>query len=356
MKVVILFNRPSDPAHVNAASSQDVLAQVELIEKALVASGTQHELVQVSGDLSADLASILRAKPEVVFNLVETVNENPLLYPNIAGVLELLRLPFTGSGSAALAASTDKRLAKLVFRGAGLPTPGWKVFEGLELPELDDLPPPWLVKPNFEDASIGIDDDSIYHEEKRLAADLPAIWKRHGCRPVLIEQYVEGREFNLSLIETETGLTVLPAAEIDFSSFPAGKPRLVGYKAKWAEGSFEFANTPRVFHKDRESPLLARLGALALSACAALGISGYARVDFRVANAGAPYILEVNVNPCLSPDAGFMAAAKEAGLAPAQTVELILQAAMKENEVSSIQHTLLHRKRWTIPPAVVGLP
>ena len=128
-------------------------------------------------------------------------------------------------------------------------------------------------------------------------------------RACYAEQYIDGREFNLSVLASPQGPQVLPPAEIDFSGFPPGKPRLVGYRAKWEEGSFEFQHTPRRFDFPAEDgPLLDRLRDLALGSWRVFGLRGYGRVDFRVDEAGHPWVLETNTNPCLSPDAGFYAA------------------------------------------------
>ena len=131
----------------------------------------------------------------------------------------------------------------------------------------------------------------------------------------LAEAYIDGREFNLSLLADEGGPEVLPPAEIRFDGYPPGKVRVVGYRSKWKEGTFEFANTPRTFEFPAEDvPLLSQLKELARRCWKIFDLRGYARVDFRVDGEGRPWILEVNANPCLSPDAGFSAATLRAGL------------------------------------------
>jgi D-alanine-D-alanine ligase len=144
-------------------------------------------------------------------------------------------------------------------------------------------------------------------------------------RPYFAEQYIEGREFNLSLLADAGGPQVLPAAEIDFSRLPAGKPRIVGYKAKWKADSPEYHATPRRFDfASADGPLVERLAELSRSAWQCFGLRGYARVDFRVDRQGRPWILEINVNPCLSPDAGFAAALDRAGIPFPQAIARIL--------------------------------
>jgi D-alanine-D-alanine ligase len=148
----------------------------------------------------------------------------------------------------------------------------------------------------------------------------------------LAEVYIDGREFNLSLLAGEEGPEVLPPAEIRFDAYPPGKIRVVGYRSKWEEGSFEFANTPRTFaFTGKDEPLLAHLKELALACWNLFDLAGYARVDFRVDHQGRPWILEVNTNPCLSPDAGFFAAARQAGLAFPQVIARIIDQCQRRN-------------------------
>ena len=124
------------------------------------------------------------------------------------------------------------------------------------------------------------------------------------------EAYIDGREFNLSLLASKAGPQVLPPAEIRFEDYPEGKTRIVGYRAKWHESSFEYLHTVRSFEfPPEDDELLSRLKDLAVRCWSLFDLRGYARVDFRVDRDGRPWVLEVNVNPCLSPDAGFFAAA-----------------------------------------------
>jgi D-alanine-D-alanine ligase len=124
---------------------------------------------------------------------------------------------------------------------------------------------------------------------------------------------------------------VLSPAEIDFSAFPPGKAHMVGYRAKWVEDSFEFANTPRRFDfAAGDAALLAHLERLARTTFLAMGLSGYARVDFRV-DADGPWILEVNTNPCISPDAGFAAALAQSGIRYKDAIARIVRAAMGDH-------------------------
>ena len=186
---------------------------------------------------------------------------------------------------------------------------------------------PWLVKSAWEHASVGLDEDSVLQEADRenLLAEMER--RRASLGGVcLAEAFIDGREFNLSVLAGENGPEVLPPAEIRFDAYPPGKVRVVGYRSKWEEGSFEFNHTPRSFRfPATDAPLLAHLKALALKCWQLFDLRGYARVDFRIDGEGRPWILEVNANPCISPDAGFQAAAGEAGLGFPETLRRIMQ-------------------------------
>ena len=146
-------------------------------------------------------------------------------------------------------------------------------------------------------------------------------------RPCFAERFIRGREFNLSVLAGPAEPEVLAPAEIDFSAFPVGKARMVGYRAKWVEDSFEYSNTPRRFEFGAaDAPLLANLEQLARATFVAMGLSGYARVDFRVDDEG-PWILEVNANPCITPDAGFPAALTQSGIRYKDAIARIVAAA-----------------------------
>jgi D-alanine-D-alanine ligase len=154
-------------------------------------------------------------------------------------------------------------------------------------------------------------------------------------KPFFAERYIEGREFNLSLLGVGASPEVLPPAEIDFSTFPAEKPRIVGFDAKWLDSSFEFQNTPRHFEFPiADAALLRRLNDLAVACWRLFALRGYARVDFRVDESGQPWILEINTNPCIAPASGFAAALEQSGRAYAAGLQQIIEAAFSPNDIA----------------------
>jgi D-alanine-D-alanine ligase len=228
--------------------------------------------------------------------------------------------------------SSHKCLAKRWLLRHGLPTPAW--LEPGAVHAHPPLPGRYLVKSTWEDASLGLDDASLVEarDERGLAREIARRAPRLGGQ-AFAEEFVDGRELNLSLLAKGRDVEVLPPAEILFSAFPPGKPRIVGYAAKWLPDSFEYAHTPRSFQfPAADHALLRELESLARRCFEVFGLRGWARVDFRVDAAGRPWILEVNANPCLAPDAGMLAAAGRANLGLPQVLERILDASLPRSE------------------------
>ncbi|HEX3531285.1 MAG TPA: hypothetical protein VH988_29845 [Thermoanaerobaculia bacterium] len=326
-------------------STFDVLDQVTLVEMGLAEIGIPAERaaagpLAAGGALEAILAAARDEPGTVVFNLIEAPPGAPNLCPASAAALELAGVPFTGGSAAAIWLTTDKLMTRALLAAEGLPVaPGGRLdFEHPDL--LDRVPPPWILKPACEDASIGLEGNPVCSTREEALARGAHLAARFPGQAVLAETYLPGRELNVSLLANggsgKGGVDVLPIAEILFQDFPEEMPRVVGYEAKWLEDSFACIHTVRAFLDDpadpadpNEAALIEKVRHLARRAWAVCGLSGYARVDLRLDAAGEPVILEVNANPCLSADAGFLAAAGRAGFSPGQVVERILAAAAK---------------------------
>lgn len=306
MKIAIVFNRPVEIGSANWQSSQDVLQQVAAVEQGLAELAVSSVRLPFDRDLPHFLQALATEQVDAIFNLCESVDDDARLAGHPAAVFELLGLPFTGSGSFALMLTTDKLSAKRQLAAAGLPTPEYFTYDG----EATGLPPdiafPVIIKPRLEDASIGIDQESVVFDKVELGTKLPEFYEQYG--PLLIEQFIAGREFNISLFGYPKA-RVLPVAEIDFSTFPRDLHRIVGYRAKWDEDAFEYHNTQRLFPRDLQSETLRRLQMIATDAFKLFMLRDYGRIDLRMDGLGNIYVLEANANPCLSPDAGFVAAA-----------------------------------------------
>lgn len=306
----------SDVAPDAPPEELDTLIAAEAVAKALETRG--HKVAQAPFRQEKLQDLLAREAPEMVFNLVEGVEGQGRLAPVAPKMLAAHRMRFTGATAEAMALTNDKPLTKQRLRDAGLATPDWAVppgWQGLGTGK-------WIVKATLEDASLGLDDKCVVEasQVKTRAAGCAA---RFGGQ-WFAERYVEGREFNIAVLDGR----VLPMAEMRFEHWPQGKPRIVGYDAKWEEDSTGWNGTVRAFGVEEAEPGLAeRLKSACEKVWRLFALSGFARVDFRVGEDGMPMILEINTNPCISPDAGFAAAAAEAGIGYDALIEAIVEAA-----------------------------
>ena len=294
-----------------------------MVEAALADLGLDHEVVPI-GERGVDPAAFAGAG--AVFNLVESPPGRPDFQVEAAVAFEALGLPVTGSTSSVIAVTTDKAATRTMLERAGVAVADGGVFDP-ERPELlERVPPPWILKPAFEDASLGLDDGAVTADPAAALARARFLARRFPGQPLLLEHLLPGREFNIAMLAGPDGPEVLPPAEMTYVDFPADRPRILGWEAKWNEASFEFTHTVRRFLDAQERELAAELRRIAVAAWSASGVAGYARVDVRADEEGRPCVLEINSNPCLSADAGFMAATAAAGLRRSEVVSRILDA------------------------------
>lgn len=293
-------------AALDRPDEADTIVTAEAIAAGLLRIGFATEIVALTSGLGA-LDALAARQPFIVFNLVEALDGLSAKAPLAMARLDELGLAYTGARAAAYAQSNSKLDTKQRLIGCAIPTPAsWSA---------DDAVPgdaTVIVKSVDEHGSLGMDQGSIVKGE-RAKAEIASRELEFGGR-FFAEQYIEGREFNVSVLQTRDGAKVLPIAEIDFQSLPSGQHAIVDFAAKWDPEAPAFHLTPRRFGLDEAEPRLAEeIRRLTLACWQAFGLTGYARVDFRVALDGKPYVLEVNANPCLAPDAGFAAATAEAG-------------------------------------------
>jgi len=330
MKVAVLYGYvpPGAPA-----DERDVLVEVDAVSGALAELGHETAGIPVTLDLK-DVAERLReACPDIAFNLVESVDGKGSLIHLAPVLLDTLGLPYTGCPAEPVFTTSGKLLSKRMMKLAGIPTAPWHVMDG---PVQGFVPGrPLIIKSVWEHASIGLDQASVVTPDtpEVLAHEIEK--RRVGLGgEAFAEEYIEGREFNISLVGAVGEPAVLPPAEIVFSGYSDGRRRLVDYRAKWEEGSVEYGATVRSFlFPDSDRGLIDEIAAISKDCWRVFGLSGYARVDFRVDGEGRPWVLEVNVNPCISPDSGFVAAAKAAGMDYKGLVSSILDCACKKPPV-----------------------
>lgn len=283
------------------------------IAAALEKVGYRTEVVPFPLDTASVRTALEARQPDVVFNLVDSIEGKGNLVAMAPMLLAHMGIPFTGATAQSTTISCDKLITKQLLSASGLPTPEWRTEAGI-MAAATELKRPYILKSITEHASFGMFADSVVKDAATLRTRLQEKKAKYGSE-WFAEEYIEGREFNLSVLDTPEGPAVLPCAEIVFTEeFPKDKPRIVDYAAKWYEDSAECKGTVRSFDfKSKDEALLAQLQQMALKCWYVFGLTGYARVDFRVDESGKPYVLEVNCNPFLTAAEGMGAAAAKAG-------------------------------------------
>lgn len=329
-KVAILRN---DVGNSVDPSDLDVLTQSRQIVDALERNGHESAVITCSMDLERVRTDLQYFGPQIVFNLVESLGGTDRLMAVASILLDSMHLPYTGTDSRGILLSGDKLQAKHAMATAGIATPIWfdataDVWRSVAFSEVDP-PSTVIVKAQDEHASFELEGDAVADFDGNTQVR-QWLAERHAStgRPHLAEEFIPGREFNLSLLEIDRRPQVLAPAEIDFSGLPSCTRSIVGARAKWCEDSTEYQLTPRRFDfPAHDQGLIDHLSNLALRCWSLFGMRGYARVDFRVDASGQPYVLEVNANPCLSQDAGFVAAAEQSRIDYDHVIDFILRAA-----------------------------
>jgi D-alanine-D-alanine ligase len=306
MKAVILYNQLSENPGPDEA---DVLDQVNVVSQMLKELNVEVEEMQFSHRLDLVEENLLKSKPTFVFNLVESLNNKGSLIYFAPALLNSLNIKFSGGSLESIFITTSKTLAKEKMNSVGIPTSPW--FMPNRIPSLE-AQKRYIIKPVWEEGSLGLDEDCVFYgDDKNFINRL----KKTNPKDFFVEEFIDGREFNISILAGPDGPQVLPSAEILFSNYPDDKPKVVGFSAKWNEESFEYKNTSRTFDfGDSDINLIQKINQIAIQCWKCFDLNGYARVDFRVDESGNPWVLEVNVNPCISPDSGFFAACAKANI------------------------------------------
>jgi D-alanine-D-alanine ligase len=330
-RVLVLFNRDWEPSVAPAALADDrsaIARAANDVRDAVEAAGYEALIDGVYGsDIAQSIERLHEVAPDLVFNLTESLNQdsrNEIVFP---AVLEMLGIPFTGSGALGLGLCLHKPKAKDMLRARGVPTPASCVIDRVKDAAGVDLPYPLFVKLAHEDASVGIRHDNVVHNKRALVRRVRDLLDEFH-QPVLIERYIEGREVNVTLLGNAR-IQALPFHEIDFSKLPPDRPRIVSYAAKWDETSPEYQGTEPVPMKEIFPATKAAIERAAIGAFRALELRDYGRVDFRVAEDGTPYVIDVNPNCDISPDAGVARAARAGGMKYSQLIGKICDLALE---------------------------
>ena len=327
---VILYN----PANISQFEGSEekiypanvLREEVGAIEESLRAGGFS-PCVLAADQFSRELVQTLaRLAPKFIFNLCEEINGSSELEMCVAGLLDLMGIPYTGSGPVSLGLALNKFRAKQLLRSAGVPTPrGFLSSAGTFRPPRN-MRLPVLIKPVHEDASLGINSSSVCHDWKSAERQAGYIHEYYR-QDALTEEFLDGREFNVTVFGKEP--TVLAVSEIDFSGLPPGEPRIVSYRAKWDEESPFFTGTKPICPAPISKRIGRRLSQIALLSYRVVGCRDYARVDMRMDHRGRCFVLEVNPNPDISPKAGVARAARVAGYSYSDLILRIAQFALE---------------------------
>ncbi|MDQ6831115.1 MAG: hypothetical protein M3081_19810 [Gemmatimonadota bacterium] len=336
MKIALLFDGASA---LGADPDIMILETVEAIETVLGAEG--NTVVRVPVDTGGRwIERVRRAKPDLAFNLCEGIDGVAALEPAAIAALEILGIPYTGSSSYTTGLCLHKNVVNALLDKLGLPIPRFGIVRrGGKLPTVGF---PAICKPAAEDASVGVEQRSVVRTVRALAERVDAMHERWD--EILVQRFVDGREVNVGIVGDE----VLPIAEIQFA-MPKGMWRIVSYRSKWAAGCDEDLGAQPLCPAPLDAKLAAELKRVALESWRAVGGTGYGRVDFRIDRTGHPWLLEVNSNPDIAPDAGLARMARAAGYDYGQLIRMICQHAIQTNVLSESQ-------RWALSTRLSGMP
>jgi D-alanine-D-alanine ligase len=299
--------------------------------------GHEVEVVNINDDFYAILGAIVRYRPDAIVNLVEFFGDDIAHEAHVPAVYELLGVPYTGSRPSSLSTCVRKHRTKALIAQAGLPTAPYIVVMAQHgedsVPHEHGLTFPLIVKPALEDASGGIDDDAVVHDQKALDERVQYVLREHPAQPILIEEYVDGREIHCAILGNDPP-EALPLFEMEFTERTGadGKPlpKIVTFRAKWDPFSRDFfAVDGRCPVPDLEPETVQAIQDVAVRAYQIVGVRDYARVDMRLdPRTGEPYILEINPNPDLAEHGAFMQCAIASGRTFVQTVNEIVAMAL----------------------------
>lgn len=333
MNVAVCFNRVPQKLFkgeaVDRISEEGAEAEARAVRKALTELGHKVRLQPLADDIVPAAEELRKFGTELVFNLCEGFWGNSRLELHVAALFDLLGLAYTGAPPLCLGLSQDKVRTKDLLVRHGLPTPKYILVKmGEQFPKTRDLAYPLIVKPRFEDASLGITSESIVETEPTLKKRIKYVHDTYR-QGALVEEFIEGRELNVAVLGNGP-FELLPVSEIRFQ--PGLKHTIVSYDGKWIEDSAEYARTEPVC----PAPLKAKdeilVKDVALRAYKLLECRDYARIDLRLRD-GVPHILEVNANPDISPGAGLARSARVGGVPYIRLIERIAAMALKRKEL-----------------------
>jgi len=330
LKVVILYNLPERlerGGRKDFLAEEAILEEIGAVEGALRSLGHQGYVLAIRDEIFTVIHWLKEIQPDVVFNLCESVYGNACWEMNIPALLDLFRIPYTGSSPLTLGLCLDKGKVKDILQSQGILTPRYTVFDqGVTSVRGNRFP--MIVKPLHEDGSLGIWKDSVVYDDEALNRQIQSVVEWYQ-QPVLIEEFIEGRELNVGLLETDGKVEVLPISEIDYSEFPDGISKICSYEAKWETGSPLYQKSKPICPAPLEPKEQMKVEQVALRVFKLFGCQDYARVDMRLDLDGKPFVLEVNPNPDISPESGMARAIAVQGMTYLDFIGNLLERAVQ---------------------------
>jgi len=335
MRILVLFDTDMDPP-----AGQDYTHELESSEeaefdvaRALKGLGHEVRLLGFRNDLDALVAG-LRAEPvDAVFNLTERFRNLSTLDYGVAAVLEMLGMPYTGASAAGLMLSRNKALTKMVLVYQGLRIPHFFVCQrGLATQRPSDVRFPLIVKPLDEDASVGIAQRSVVHDDASLTERVSFIHTRLDTAAI-IEEFIVGRELYVGVIGNDPP-RALPPIEMVFAPDSNEETRIATFKAKWSHKYRQAHDIENRIATNLSRELLDRLAEVAVRAYQAAGLRDYGRIDIRLAHDDEIYIVEANPNPYLADGEDLAWAAEEGGDQYPQLIHKIARMAAERKKTS----------------------
>ena len=330
LKIVVLYNlleRLQKGEEKDILAEDGILEEIGAVEEAIQALGHQCFVIAVRDEIFTVIHWLKEVRPDVVFNLCESVYGNSCLEMNIPALLELFQIPYTGSPPLTLGLCQDKGRVKDILISQGIQTPRYQILDRPSAPIQASLFP-MIVKPLHEDGSLGISKESVVFDERALKKQIRYILDRYD-QPALIEEFIDGRELNVSLLETNGRPEVLPISEIDYSEFPEGIPKICGYEAKWMPESLEYQKSKPICPAPLRERVAKEIEAIALRVFRLFRCRDYARIDLRVSPLDKIHVIEVNPNPDISPQSGLTRSIKAKGLSYSEFVGNLLERALQ---------------------------
>lgn len=343
MKVGVLSNIFKDFS--GSKEVEDDLAQVgKMVVKSLKLYGHDIQFFDVN---ETTFDKLRKSNIDIAFNVCERFNGSSLLEPHVAAMLEMLNIPFTGSGHLTLATCINKVRVKELMMMHGIPTPKYQVFCSRNKKLDPDLRFPLIIKPSKMDNSIGITNESIVRNEKELRSRVYYIIKTYN-QPALVEEYIDGRDINAGIFGNGNNLVNLPLNEVVYGDLPPSINKIFSYEAKWEEDSQIYQKR---FYVEANLPkyLDLRIKRTAQAIYKLLEVRDYGRVDIRLSNEGIPYVLEMNPNPGISCDCNIPMAAQLCGMSYNEMINRILNYALERYSIKNDKSTEIAEKKAISP-------